>query len=83
VMWSISVAVDFACYQAERYHQQTTIITTNLGYDEWPRLSGHRAMVPALLSRLRHYHHTLLTQETQFGGYEDKELRSVCKRSPS
>jgi DNA replication protein DnaC len=44
----------------ERYRQHSTIITTNLGYDEWPNFLGNRAMVEALLSRLRHYCHTVL-----------------------
>jgi IstB-like ATP binding protein len=35
-------------------------LTTNLGYDEWPNFLGNRAMVEALLSRLRHYCHTVL-----------------------
>ena len=43
----------------ERYRQQATIITTNLGYDEWPNFLGNRPMVEALLSRLRHYCHTV------------------------
>ena len=38
----------------ERYRQHSTIITTNLGYDEWPNFLGNRPMVEALLSRLRH-----------------------------
>ena len=43
----------------ERYRQHSTIITTNLGYDEWPNFLGNRPMVEALLSRLRHYCHTV------------------------
>lgn len=43
----------------ERYRQRPTIITTNLGYDEWPNLLGNRHMVEALLSRLRHQCHTV------------------------
>jgi DNA replication protein DnaC len=43
----------------ERYHQHPTIITTNLVYDEWPNFQGNRPMVEALLSRLRHYCHTV------------------------
>ena len=31
----------------------------NLGYDEWPNFLGNRHMVEALLSRLRHYCHTV------------------------
>jgi DNA replication protein DnaC len=44
----------------ERYRQHPTIITTNLSYEEWPNFLGNRAMVEALLSRLRHHCHTLL-----------------------
>src|SRR6202167_3084132 len=43
----------------ERYRQHATIITTNLVYDEWPNFLGSSPMVEALLSRLRHYCHTL------------------------
>jgi DNA replication protein DnaC len=43
----------------ERYRQHPTIITTNLGYDEWPNFLGNRPMVEALLSRLRHQCHTV------------------------
>jgi len=43
----------------ERYHRHSTIITTNLGYDEWQNFLGNKSMVEALLSRVRHYCHTV------------------------
>jgi DNA replication protein DnaC len=43
----------------ERYHRHSTIITTNLEYDEWHNFLGRPPMVEALLSRLRHYCHTV------------------------
>lgn len=43
----------------ERYHRHSTIVTTNLGYDEWHHFLGNKSMVEALLSRLRHYCHTV------------------------
>jgi DNA replication protein DnaC len=43
----------------ERYRHHATILTTNSDYDEWPNLLGNRPMVEALLSRLRHYCHTV------------------------
>jgi DNA replication protein DnaC len=43
----------------ERYHRHSTIITTNLGYDEWHNFLGNKSMVDALLSRVRHYCHTV------------------------
>ncbi len=38
----------------ERYRQRPTIITTNLDYAEWATFLGNKALVEALLSRLRH-----------------------------
>lgn len=46
----------------ERYHRHSTIITTNLDYDEWHNFLGNKPMVEALLSRLRHYCHTVRIQ---------------------
>src|SRR5438034_164585 len=43
----------------ERYRRHSTIITTNLSYEEWPAFLGNKPMVEALLSRLRHYCHTV------------------------
>jgi DNA replication protein DnaC len=43
----------------ERYRQRSTIVTTNLVYDEWHNFLGSKPMVDALLSRLRHYCHTV------------------------
>lgn len=43
----------------ERYRQRSTIITTNLDYPEWQNFLGNKALVDALLSRLRHQCHTV------------------------
>lgn len=43
----------------ERYRRKPTIITSNLGYDEWQNFLGNRMMVDALLSRVRHFCHTI------------------------
>jgi DNA replication protein DnaC len=43
----------------ERYHRHATIITTNLIYEEWHNFLGNKSMVDALLSRVRHYCHTV------------------------
>ena len=43
----------------ERYNRHSTIITTNLVYDEWHNFLSNRPMVEALLSRLRHHCHTV------------------------
>lgn len=43
----------------ERYRRHPTIITTNLGYDQWHDFLGNKHLVTALLSRLRHQCHTV------------------------
>ncbi len=37
----------------ERYNSKSTIITTNLAYEDWHTFLGNKALVEALLSRLR------------------------------
>lgn len=43
----------------ERYRRKSTIITTNLDYDDWFDFLGRKDMVKALLDRLRHQCHTI------------------------
>lgn len=43
----------------ERYRRHPTIISTNLDYEEWHNFLGSKALVDALLSRLRHQCHTV------------------------
>lgn len=43
----------------ERYRRRATILTTNLDYEEWHHFLGNKALVDALLSRLRHQCHTV------------------------
>jgi len=43
----------------ERYNRKSTIITTNLEYEEWYDFLGNKQMVAAMLSRLRHQCHTI------------------------
>ena len=43
----------------ERYRRRSTIITTNLDYEEWHNFLGNKSLVTALLSRLRHQCHTV------------------------
>jgi DNA replication protein DnaC len=39
---------------SERYRQKSTLITTNLEYQDWGHFLGNPSMVDALLGRLRH-----------------------------
>jgi DNA replication protein DnaC len=42
-----------------RYGKKPTLITTNLGYKEWPKFLGNGPMAGALLRRLLHHCHTI------------------------
>ena len=42
-----------------RYNKKPTLITTNLGYKEWPKFLGNGPMAAALLRRLLHHCHTI------------------------
>ena len=46
----------------ERYGRKSTIITTNLSYEQWYDFLGNKQMVAALLDRLRHRCHTIPIQ---------------------
>jgi DNA replication protein DnaC len=43
----------------ERYRRHPTIVTTNMDYPEWQSFLGNKALVDALLSRVRHQCHTI------------------------
>ena len=43
----------------ERYSKKSTLISTNLDYEEWYSFLGQKQMVGALLDRLRHHCHTI------------------------
>jgi len=43
----------------ERYRRKTTLLTTNLDYDDWYEFLGRKEMVGALLGRLRHHCYTI------------------------
>jgi DNA replication protein DnaC len=43
----------------ERYRRRPTLITSNLDYPDWQSFLGNKALVDALLSRLRHQCHTV------------------------
>lgn len=48
----------------ERYGRKSTIITTNLDYDDWYGFLGRKEMVGALLDRLRHRCNTVRIEGT-------------------
>jgi DNA replication protein DnaC len=75
----------------ERYNRKSTIITTNLDYDEWYDFLGNKKMVEALLSRLRHHCKTIriqgppLRNPDEGAANETKEIKQTksSKKKPT
>lgn len=55
----------------ERYRRKSTIITTNLDYEQWYEFLGQKSMVDALLSRLRHHCTTIRVSATSLRPPQD------------
>lgn len=60
---------------------QRSTITTNLDYAEWQNFLGNKALVDALLSRLRHQCHTVRIDGPSLGDPPDaRGLRAPLSR---
>jgi|TARA_B100000315_G_scaffold235359_1_gene250234 DNA replication protein DnaC len=46
---------------SQRYEQGSTLVTSNLPFDEWTEVFGSERLTGALLDRLTHHVHTRLT----------------------
>jgi len=44
---------------SQRYEQASTLVTTNLPFDEWAEIFGLERLTDALLDRLTHHAHIL------------------------
>lgn len=66
----------------ERYNRKSTIVTTNLEYEDWYGFLGNKQMVKALLDRLRHRCHTIRIEGPSLRQQEipDPPRRSRKKR---
>jgi hypothetical protein len=65
----------------ERYRRKSTIITPNLDFPEWQTFRGNKALVDALLSRLRHQCHTIRIDGPSLRDTFGRALRPAYKRS--
>ena len=69
----------------ERYRQHPTIITTNLDYTEWGNFLGNKALVDALLSRLRHLRSDLARRRRTkpFRIFQNRTLEVLAEERPT
>ena len=51
---------------AQSYERQSLIITTNLGFSQWPQVFGNEQLTGALLDRLTHHAHILAMNGESF-----------------
>lgn len=66
----------------ERYNHKSTIITTNLDYEEWYDFLGNKRMVEALLSRLRHHCRTIKIDGPPLRVPDETEIEPDVKPAP-
>lgn len=58
---------------SQRYENASTIVTSNLDFNEWGEAFPNRLLAAATLDRLRHNAHRIILDGTSFrGGCDDK-----------
>lgn len=57
---------------SDRYRKRSTIVTTNLSFGEWVQVFGCEKMTAALLDRLTHHSHILVTSGASYRSQKRK-----------
>jgi DNA replication protein DnaC len=72
---------DFHDLISERYERASTIVTSNLDFDEWGNAFPNKLLASATLDRLRHNAHKLILEGVSFRGKrEAKVLKKEAKK---
>jgi DNA replication protein DnaC len=58
---------------SDRYRKRSTIVTTNLSFGEWVQVFGCEKMTAALLDRLTHHSHILVTSGPSYRSIKRQE----------
>ena len=71
---------DFHDLISQRYENSSTLVTSNLDFNEWGEAFPNRLLAAATLDRLRHNAHRIILDGTSFrGGPKDKTNKKVGK----
>jgi DNA replication protein DnaC len=64
---------------SRRYERGSTLLTSNLPFDEWTEVFGSERLTGALLDRLTHHVHILEMNGDSFGLNQSKKRRKSPK----
>jgi len=64
---------DFHDLISERYERASTLVTSNLDFNEWGDAFPNRLLAAATLDRLRHNAHRVILEGASFRGTDDKK----------
>ena len=64
---------------SQRYERSSTIVTSNLPFDEWTQVFGSERLTGALLDRLTHHVHILEMNGESYRLAHSKRRRSKAK----
>ena len=65
---------------SQRYERGSTLVTSNLPFDEWTEIFGSQRLTGALLDRLTHHVHIL---EMNGGSFRLKQSRQTNQHQPT
>ncbi len=68
---------------SQRYERNSTLITSNLPFDEWTEIFGSERLTGALLDRLTHHVHILEDERRQLPPQAEPPKTSLITPTPS
>lgn len=68
---------------SQRYERGSTIVTSNLHFDEWTGVFGNERLTGALLDRLTHHVHILEMNGSSYRLKESKRSKIVMSKKAS
>ena len=68
---------DFHDLISERYERATTIVTSNLDFNEWGSAFPNQLLAAATLDRLRHNAHKIVLEGASFRGSKETQMKST------